>query len=147
MTTAASIVPGLIGFAVLVALFPLAVWVRRREWVAFARYVSRRKGAPPREIRALAIDPAAITNQRVKGWPDWHPEEYCHRCGQRNITPWYVDSVYWNRAAQAHEILCPQCFVEAYEESTETLPIWHLMPQLAAAPPSIEQTSKERGDK
>jgi hypothetical protein len=31
MTTAASIVPGLIGFAVLVALWPLAVWVHRRD--------------------------------------------------------------------------------------------------------------------
>jgi hypothetical protein len=37
VSTAASIVPGLIGFAVLVALWPLAVWIRRREWRAFSR--------------------------------------------------------------------------------------------------------------
>jgi hypothetical protein len=37
MTTAASIVPGLIGFAVLVALLAGAPWVRRRNWVRFAR--------------------------------------------------------------------------------------------------------------
>ena len=37
MSTAASIVPGLIGFAVLVALLAVAPAVRRREWVAFAR--------------------------------------------------------------------------------------------------------------
>jgi hypothetical protein len=44
MTTAASIVPGLIGFAVLVALLAGAPWVRRREWVAFARRNWRRGG-------------------------------------------------------------------------------------------------------
>jgi hypothetical protein len=41
MSTAASIVPGLIGFAVLVALLLIAPRVRRREWVAFARRHSR----------------------------------------------------------------------------------------------------------
>jgi hypothetical protein len=41
VSTAASIVPGLIGFAVLVALLAGAPWVRRREWVRFARRHSR----------------------------------------------------------------------------------------------------------
>jgi hypothetical protein len=45
MSTAASIVPGLIGFAILVALWPLAVWVRRRDWVRFARRNWRRGGS------------------------------------------------------------------------------------------------------
>jgi hypothetical protein len=41
VTTAASIVPGLIGFAVLVALLLIAPRIRRREWVRFARRHSR----------------------------------------------------------------------------------------------------------
>jgi hypothetical protein len=44
MTTAASIVPGLIGFAVLVALLLIAPWVRRREWVRFARRAWKARG-------------------------------------------------------------------------------------------------------
>jgi hypothetical protein len=37
VTTAASIVPGLIGFAVLVALLAGAPWIYKRNWRAFAR--------------------------------------------------------------------------------------------------------------
>jgi hypothetical protein len=44
MSTAASIVPGLIGFAVLVALLAGAPRIRRREWVRFARRNWRRGG-------------------------------------------------------------------------------------------------------
>jgi hypothetical protein len=45
MSTAASIVPGLIGFAVLVALLLIAPRIRRREWVRFARRNWRRGGS------------------------------------------------------------------------------------------------------
>jgi hypothetical protein len=45
VSTAASIVPGLIGFAVLVALLLIAPRIRRREWVAFARRNWRRGGS------------------------------------------------------------------------------------------------------
>jgi len=45
VTTAASIVPGLIGFAILVALLLIAPRVRRREWVTFARRNWRRAGS------------------------------------------------------------------------------------------------------
>jgi hypothetical protein len=44
MSTAASIVPGLIGFAVLVALLAGAPWVRRRNWRAFARRAWKARG-------------------------------------------------------------------------------------------------------
>jgi hypothetical protein len=51
MTTAASIVPGLIGFAILVALLLIAPAVRRREWVAFARRNWRRGGSTERHSK------------------------------------------------------------------------------------------------
>jgi len=79
-------------------------------------------------IRPLSVNPESIKEQRAKGWPDWHPEDYCHHCGQRNIKPWYADSALWNQAAEVHEILCPQCFVEAYEAATGESPIWRLAP-------------------
>jgi hypothetical protein len=44
MSTAASIVPGLIGFAILVALLLIAPRVRRRNWVAFARRAWKARG-------------------------------------------------------------------------------------------------------
>ncbi len=31
-------------------------------------------------------DPTAIAEQRTKGWPDFHPEDFCHRCGHPG--PW-----------------------------------------------------------
>jgi hypothetical protein len=44
VSTAASIVPGLIGFAILVALLAGAPWIRRREWVRFARRAWKARG-------------------------------------------------------------------------------------------------------
>jgi hypothetical protein len=45
VSTAASIVPGVIGFAVILALLVIAPRIRRREWVAFARRNWRRGGS------------------------------------------------------------------------------------------------------
>ena len=38
-----------------------------------------------------------MATQRAAGWPDWHPEDYCHRCGGRNAS-WHVDSDRFNAA-------------------------------------------------
>jgi len=66
-----------------------------------------------------------IEKQRAMGWPDFHPETYCHRCGRPNIPSWSVDSALWNQAAEPHEILCPICFVTAYEERTGLKDVIH----------------------
>lgn len=50
-----------------------------------------------------------ITNQREKGWVDFHPEDYCHECGRPNIKAWY--SPEWVALVGGHSgILCPPCF-------------------------------------
>ncbi len=41
------------------------------------------------EARRLKGDPTSKTSdeinaQRDAGWPDFHPEDYCHRCGRPN---------------------------------------------------------------
>lgn len=56
------------------------------------------------------VNPADIPAQRAAGWPDFHPEDYCHRCGRRNpcwFSPEWVELTGGNGG-----ILCPPCFTE-----------------------------------
>lgn len=81
----------------------------------------------------LAIDPATIPAQREAGWPDFHPEDYCHHCGRPNIV-WWADSDRWNLAVAGLErgvaaILCPPCFVTRWEQATGLRAVWHLVPE------------------
>jgi hypothetical protein len=66
----------------------------------------------------VRITQAELDSQRRKGWPDFHPEDFCHRCGGPNIS-WSVDSEAWNSVMRPvcetgrwSEIICPICFVE-----------------------------------
>lgn len=74
-----------------------------------------------------------IDEQRRLGWPDFHPEDYCHRCGGRNPV-WWVDSDRFNMAFGPPEqhpyngIVCPGCFVEAHERATGLRTVWKLTP-------------------
>lgn len=75
-----------------------------------------------------------INAQRAFGWPDFHPEEYCHRCGGKNVWSWHVDSDRFNVAMgppsehQWNGIICPGCFVELHEASTGMRCSWTLVP-------------------
>ena len=76
---------------------------------------------------ARAVDVVVdIPAQRAAGWPDFHPEDYCHRCGRPNLQSWFVASDLWNAAMRGpdgaviegyppSEIVCPQCFSQADE--------------------------------
>lgn len=71
-----------------------------------------------------------IEQQRQKGWPDFHPEDYCHDCGARNLTSWYVDSDRFNLAMGSDRgIVCPQCFVTGWEQQTGLRAVWRLVPE------------------
>jgi hypothetical protein len=77
---------------------------------------------------ADSIDPATIPDQQAKNWADWHPEKYCHRCGQPNIC-WYADSAIWNEVhGGSGPIWCPVCFARAYEQTTARRVSWRLAP-------------------
>ena len=63
-----------------------------------------------------------IAEQRRAGWPDIHPEDYCHRCGGRNVS-WWMDNDAWNAVMRPegidspwrwNEIICPACFAELF---------------------------------
>lgn len=75
-----------------------------------------------------------IDAQRALGWPDFHPEEYCHRCGGKNVWSWHVDSDRFNTAMgppaehQWNGIVCPGCFVELHEAATGMRCSWTLVP-------------------
>jgi len=73
--------------------------------------------------RYLSVDTADIAAQRDSGWPDFHPEDFCHRCGHQNVS-WYIDSDAWNPVMRGgnvdgwewQEIICIPCFIELAED-------------------------------
>jgi len=71
-----------------------------------------------------------IDRQRSLGWRDIHPEDYCHRCGCRNIECWFTDKETWAEAtligSQWSHIICPACFTKLHEESTGNRQIWEI---------------------
>lgn len=57
-----------------------------------------------------SVDPNDIHAQRAAGWPDFHPEDYCHRCGRRN--PLWFSPEWVELTGGDSGILCPPCFAE-----------------------------------
>ena len=88
---------------------------------------------PAKVVLAPSVTIEEIDEQRRKGWVDFHPEDYCHRCGGRNPS-WSVDSDRFNAAfgpPSEHPyqgIVCPGCFVEAHEAATGLTCSWELVP-------------------
>jgi hypothetical protein len=56
-----------------------------------------------------------------------HPEDFCELCGGPNIKPWFAPSPIWNKVANDHSVLCPQCFV-ALARRVGIDPVWRLAP-------------------
>ena len=78
---------------------------------------------------------AAIGEQRRTGWPDFHPEDFCHRCGHPNLS-WFVAGPLWHEAWSQVEpdiqsVLCPQCFGELWERATGLRITWEMRPDVA----------------
>lgn len=67
---------------------------------------------------------------------DPHPEMHCGDCGRPNISTrgggWHTTSDRWRpfvTAKYGHDmILCPQCFVNCWEEQTGLVAMWRLEP-------------------
>lgn len=80
------------------------------------------------------MTPLQIAEQRALGWPDIHPEDFCHRCGARNID-WFTDRESWIAATSAwaaetgrEGICCVTCFADMYREATGRNPTWKVSP-------------------
>lgn len=84
--------------------------------------------------RILRIKLEEIDRQREQGWPDFHPEDFCHRCGAPNPS-WTVDSDRFNAAMgdpNTHKwsgIVCVGCFVRLHEWATGITCTWRLVPE------------------
>jgi hypothetical protein len=77
---------------------------------------------------AHAVTPDTIVAQRAAGWPDFHPEDFCHRCGRRNPC-WSASRAAWAVARgddHGGGIVCPSCFIELHEAATGAKVNWGL---------------------
>lgn len=78
------------------------------------------------------VDPEEIKRQRTLGWPDFHPEDYCHRCGRRNIKAWTATE--WRELTGSNAgILCPVCFTDHDPDAIWMLRRWQ--------PPSADRVT------
>jgi len=70
-----------------------------------------------------SVDPAEIVQQRKLGWPDFHPEDYCHHCGQRNIC--WTSPEWVELTGSDGGILCPVCFADHDSTAIWVVQRWH----------------------
>lgn len=99
-----------------------------------ARRIVERANELSREGDEWRVTLDEIDRQRERGWPDFHPEDYCHRCGAPNPS-WSVDSDRFNTAMGdpgSHRwqgIVCVGCFVRLHEAATGLTCTWRLVPE------------------
>ncbi len=98
------------------------------------------EGYAPPWVQSVTM--AEIERQRSLGWPDWHPEDFCHRCGQRNMYCWHVDSEVWNSLDQqmlpGSHIICPACLDDIWRATHGPKRMWKIVPWTAADDDSME---------
>lgn len=59
---------------------------------------------------------------------EWPPQDVCQRCGGANVV-WFAPNKLWNEAMGSEGgIVCPSCFVRAYEAATGRMRVWRLAP-------------------
>lgn len=99
-----------------------------------------------------AVLPEEIARQRELGWPDFHPEDFCHRCGRRNPI-WWTASEPWKTATagRAKEtgkegIFCPSCFCDLHEQQTGRRQIWELALDPDGEPQATSGSQEDSGD-
>lgn len=103
-----------------VAATAVSAAVRGVSWLS-------ERGRPPMTTaieRRMVVSLPEIAEQRERNWPDFHPEDYCHRCGGRNVKSWHAPSPVWNAVMeyvggdeQWNGIICPQCLAELADEA------------------------------
>lgn len=84
-------------------------------------------------LNERGLSPEFIAKQRAQGWPDIHPEDFCHRCGAKNVAwsatreDWLVATREWSTVTGREGICCVTCFAQMYEQETgDTKAIWML---------------------
>jgi hypothetical protein len=104
-------------------------------------------------MSTATVDPAEIERQRSLGWPDFHPEDYCHRCGASNPL-W--SSPHWHEVMPTDgSILCPNCFLsgehgrqlwkimrQAWPGEDEVQPLARLLRRVTDNPDDAERVAR-----
>ena len=76
-----------------------------------------------------SVAPAEIVRQRLLGWPDFHPEDFCHICGHRNPV-WSAPAGDWSTVIDGHGgIFCPSCWATLYEAEVGRPMLWWFVAQ------------------
>ncbi|TFB96544.1 MULTISPECIES: hypothetical protein [unclassified Cryobacterium] len=95
-----------------------------------------------------ARDPEWIVQQRIAGWPEMHPEDFCHRCGTRNMLwaaatreVWLAGTSKWAAETGREGICCPRCFADMHADQTGHSTTWMFSPHVAT-PPAGEQNEE-----
>ena len=101
-----------------------------QETVDYPAFTGRIRHIGSAGYLPLQVTLAELDQQHQRGWVDYHPEDFCHRCGNRNIS-WAVEHRLWAGVMERgggdpwHGIVCIPCFIELHEvvlgEAT-----WHL---------------------
>lgn len=68
-----------------------------------------------------------------------HPEDYCHRCGGRNMS-WHTDNETWNELTRVEGqevpgIICPLCLDELDREKRDDGSHWYITKETLPPPP------------
>lgn len=76
------------------------------------------------------IERPEVTAEREAGWVNFHPEDICHACGGDNPR-WHADPEQWYQAMDVRDtdaggIVCPNCFIALWHDTTDREVIWHL---------------------
>lgn len=78
-----------------------------------------------------ALNSAELVTAPPESTAGEHPEDFCHKCGQPNIS-WFAPNQLWNQAVRAvnqPEMLCPVCFVKLTEIAGIGEQTWEVAPK------------------
>lgn len=102
----------------------------------------------PQSVKSVPLTSIAEQRTAKPSWPDFHPEDFCHRCGNRNLRSWYVASDLWDAAWSMIEpgiqsVLCPPCFDELWEKATGIRMTWELRPDTAVLMAKLRRATSQ----
>ena len=88
------------------------------------------RGYAPAWVQSVLPD--EIVRQRSLGWPDFHPEDFCHRCGQRNMS-WFTDYETFQSVGGdsfGGGIICPSCLATLHVANGAFEGTWEFRPSV-----------------
>jgi hypothetical protein len=96
----------------------------KRQCVKCGKHVTQKDGKPYPHFGVGEERHCYCTGSFAK-----HPEDYCQKCRQPNIT-WFAPNELWNKVTgnKSGLILCPVCFAKQAEKTMLNV-VWKLEPE------------------